>query len=255
MNLDEKNIFKSKNFAVSRENKSKGKFIFIFVIIYSHSYREIENNLLKLFVQMNIIHLHCFRATSERINFNNKAGSRFDVSQRTRYVTDEKTYLPFFFFTHDLDVLFFSFLCPYLCTDSKQTRRRRTEIYRRVTTWRNFSGCGRGPGKPGPRSGSSDQTASTCSGCARDRIYSSRAPGGRRSGTVPLQTKRNDVKRLYRDYRLFTLSARTDAYTYIYIYTHTFEINADNKQHKQPNNSARVLTRIMRYYREGELCV
>lgn len=85
------------------------------------------------------------------------------------------------------------FSCFYLCTGSRRTRRRKTEICRRAATWRNSSGCGRGLGKPAPPSGSSGRTASTCSGCARDQIYSSRAPGERHSGIVLLQTHTNNV--------------------------------------------------------------
>lgn len=82
----------------------------------------------------------------------------------------------------------------YLCTDSRQTQRRRTKIYRRAATWRNFSGCGHDLGKPEPRSGSNDQMASICFGCARDQIYNFREPGVRRFGIVLLQTYNNDIK-------------------------------------------------------------
>lgn len=101
----------------------------------------------------------------------------------------------------------------YLCTGSRRTRHQRTAICRRAVTWRNSSSCGRGPGTPAPRSGSSGRTASTCSGCARDRIYSSQAPVARRFGIVPLQKKkrrRSDVIIVHNySYRAHFLSENT----------------------------------------------
>lgn len=119
------------------------------------------------------------------------------------------------------DIILLYVIKSYLCTDSRRTRRRRTKIYRRATTWRNFSGCGRGPGKLGPRSGSNDRMASICSDCARDQIYNSREPGGRRFEIVLLQTHNNDMKKLLKPPQTTSKHNRPTLYLCIYVHTIT----------------------------------